>query len=478
MTVVAPMRAGTFTVSSGYGQRWGTHHNGLDYAAPVGTPIYAVADGVVVEGKDRTGVDGFGSWIWLDCQASVGRDFIYGHVVHAQIRVKRGDRVTAGQQIGVVGNEGNSTGPHLHFEVWGPPGRVGGRHEDPAAWLARHVTKQAPAPVTPAPVHYSAPLKEAPLSDQFPADLTILTANDSGIRRGAPQFIGIHTFEAPRTMTARGMAEYQQKPAAQGSYHLVVDGKAVSARENDDVYIPWAAGPTGNARGMHLSFGAYARDSRALWLAHDEQLKVAARAVAFWCKKYGIPARRINATELRNGVKGICGHDTVSAAWREVNHTDPGPNFPWDVFLHYVQAYVGGGDQAATVPVNRPAPEETDPETFDQTLSVIREQLTGQGGGSAGYPGWSQMDQRSLVDGLAVVGTTLGVPGFFIPAKSDGKGPVEYREAKVDTIRHQITGGRFTGFPGWAQLGGRTIPDAVAAIGAHLEIPGFRDTKK
>jgi len=134
--VTHPMKQGTYQVSSGYGPRWGTMHAGLDFAAPIGTPIYAAADGVVVEGKERYNVSGFGSWIWLDCQDSVGKDFIYGHVKHDGILVKAGDRVRAGQQIGVVGNEGESTGPHLHFEVWGSPGRLGGAHQDPAPYLA------------------------------------------------------------------------------------------------------------------------------------------------------------------------------------------------------------------------------------------------------------------------------------------------------------------------------------------------------
>lgn len=134
--VTHPMKQGTYTVSSGYGPRWGTFHAGLDFAAPIGTPIYAAADGVIVEGKERYNVAGFGSWIWLDCQDNVGKDFIYGHVKHDGILVRAGDRVRAGQQIGVVGNEGESTGPHLHFEVWGAPGRLGGAHQDPAPYLA------------------------------------------------------------------------------------------------------------------------------------------------------------------------------------------------------------------------------------------------------------------------------------------------------------------------------------------------------
>lgn len=151
--VTHPMKPGTYQQSSGYGPRWGTHHNGVDFAAPVGTPIYAPADGVIIEGRERKqgSVSGFGSWIWLDCQKSVGKDFIFGHVDHPGIRVKRGDRVKAGQQIGVVGNEGQSTGPHLHFEVWGPPGRLGGRHENPTPFLANATPPgAAPEKETPA----------------------------------------------------------------------------------------------------------------------------------------------------------------------------------------------------------------------------------------------------------------------------------------------------------------------------------------
>ena len=143
-----PMVEGTYRVSSGFGARWGTQHLGIDLAAPIGTPIYAVADGVVVQGRERPqgSVSGFGSWIWIDCQASVGRDFIYGHVHHPGIMVKADDRVHAGQQIGVVGNEGQSTGPHLHFEEWTAPGRIRGRAVDPAGWVASHPSPGAPAP--------------------------------------------------------------------------------------------------------------------------------------------------------------------------------------------------------------------------------------------------------------------------------------------------------------------------------------------
>lgn len=133
---------GTWSVSSGYGMRWGSMHAGLDFAAPLGTPIYAVADGTVIQGADRApgAISGFGNWVWIDHQSTLGVDTIYGHMRHATILVKQGDRVKAGDKIAEVGSEGGSTGPHLHFEVWGPPGRIGGKHMDPAPWLEHNIT--------------------------------------------------------------------------------------------------------------------------------------------------------------------------------------------------------------------------------------------------------------------------------------------------------------------------------------------------
>lgn len=138
---VQPVRG---TAGSGFGWRRNPvtqkmeHHNGTDFSVPDRTPIYAVCDGVIVEGNDRAAgtVSGFGNWIWQDSQDEHGVDVIYGHMRHKDILVRRGDRVTAGQLIGYVGSEGQSTGPHLHLELWSPPGRVGGGAMNPEPWLA------------------------------------------------------------------------------------------------------------------------------------------------------------------------------------------------------------------------------------------------------------------------------------------------------------------------------------------------------
>lgn len=112
------------TLTSDFGPRWGTHHNGLDIAAPIGTPVYAAADGVVV---DAGPASGFG--LWVRVKHDDGTTTVYGHINDYQVGV--GQRVLAGQQIATVGNRGQSTGPHLHFEVWS----ASGAKIDPSAWL-------------------------------------------------------------------------------------------------------------------------------------------------------------------------------------------------------------------------------------------------------------------------------------------------------------------------------------------------------
>ena len=126
------MREGTYTLSSGYGPRWGEFHRGLDFAAPTGTPIFAAMDGVVVEAGPASG---FGLWIVVDSNDGGPISTVYGHMY--VLAVAKGDTVRAGQRIADVGSNGYSTGPHLHFEVW-PGGRQqpGGQSVDPQRWLA------------------------------------------------------------------------------------------------------------------------------------------------------------------------------------------------------------------------------------------------------------------------------------------------------------------------------------------------------
>ncbi|WP_445168810.1 M23 family metallopeptidase [Mycolicibacterium sp. Dal123E01] len=112
--------------TSGFGYRWGALHAGVDLAAPIGTPIVAASDGVVIDAGPTAG---YGAWVKL--RHSDGTVTLYGHVNTWTVQI--GQRVFAGDQIATVGNRGNSTGPHLHFEVL----LNGTNRVDPAPWLAQ-----------------------------------------------------------------------------------------------------------------------------------------------------------------------------------------------------------------------------------------------------------------------------------------------------------------------------------------------------
>ena len=120
---VMPTR-GIFT--SGFGYRWGALHGGIDLANSIGTPIYAVSDGVVIDAGPTAG---FGMWVKL--RHADGTVTLYGHVNTTTVNI--GERVMAGDQIATIGNRGNSTGPHLHFEVL----LNGADRIDPVPWLAQ-----------------------------------------------------------------------------------------------------------------------------------------------------------------------------------------------------------------------------------------------------------------------------------------------------------------------------------------------------
>lgn len=119
--------AGTFT--SGFGTRWGEMHGGIDIAAPIGTPIRSVTRGTVTTAGPASG---FG--LWVKVRHPDGTVTVYGHM--NTITAGVGERVSAGEQIATVGSRGQSTGPHLHLEVW--PHGVRSQRVDPLAWLAAH----------------------------------------------------------------------------------------------------------------------------------------------------------------------------------------------------------------------------------------------------------------------------------------------------------------------------------------------------
>jgi murein DD-endopeptidase MepM/ murein hydrolase activator NlpD len=112
-------------LSSCFGPRWGTEHKGIDFAAPAGTQIHTVGAGTVFAA----------GWLYTGYGISVVIDHGNGYLSHyahaSKALVSPGQKVKAGQAIALEGSTGDSTGPHLHFEIH----RGMWNQVEPAKWL-------------------------------------------------------------------------------------------------------------------------------------------------------------------------------------------------------------------------------------------------------------------------------------------------------------------------------------------------------
>lgn len=120
-------------LSSGVGPRWGRQHKGIDIPAPEGTPIIASREGEITRAEYSSS---YGNVVYIDHKD--GYTSRYAHMVSLPM-VRKGQRVSAGQQIGGVGNTGHSFGNHLHFEI-----RYGDVVQDPELYVDPSNTIQAP----------------------------------------------------------------------------------------------------------------------------------------------------------------------------------------------------------------------------------------------------------------------------------------------------------------------------------------------
>lgn len=126
-TYVKPISGGR--LSSGFGGRKAptkgasTYHKGIDWATPIGTPVYASNAGTVVQAGWSSG---YGYAVYIN--HADGRQTRYGHL--SKVLVSAGQTVSQGQKIALSGNTGRSTGPHLHFEI-----RINGQAVNPLNYL-------------------------------------------------------------------------------------------------------------------------------------------------------------------------------------------------------------------------------------------------------------------------------------------------------------------------------------------------------
>lgn len=138
MPAILPIEKSKCKVVSGFGYRYHPilHyrrlHSGIDITAPSGTPIYATGDGVVrVAGRSSQGFSGYGIVALVD--HGYGFQTLYAHM--QSVKVREGQRVKRGEQIGTVGSSGMSSGNHLHYEVI-----QNGRKVDPVYFFFNDLT--------------------------------------------------------------------------------------------------------------------------------------------------------------------------------------------------------------------------------------------------------------------------------------------------------------------------------------------------
>lgn len=171
------------------------------------------------------------------------------------------------------------------------------------------------------------------------------TKMEPGLRR-AVRVIVIHAMDAPeKGDTAESVARYfETLPDSEGkkSAHVCVDNNSTvqCVWDNDVAY----AAPGANHDGIQIELAGFTSQSAAEWA--DEYstatLAEAARAAAYYCRKYRIPAVHLTNEQLRNDGRGIVGHYQVTAVYPTLGHghTDPGPGFPWTAFVGMVAAMV------------------------------------------------------------------------------------------------------------------------------------------
>lgn len=316
-----------------------TFHYGDDWEAPLGTIIVSPIDGVVIEGKDRPkgSVGGFGNWVWIRSE-EYSVDMIFGHMKHESITVRKGDKVSAGQKIAEVGSEGQSTGPHLHGEVW-----LGKAHSGANSrvsmynWLSNKINGKE-----------NNTLRRFTFNE---SDQTGTFKNKSSSRNGAkPTLFILHTQEG--NGTAQSLANYFKQ--ANVSYHYTVDNSGSLIGVIDTDRYSWSA-LDANPYSINLCFaGSRANQTRDQWLNnYGNAIDIAAQVAVRDARKYGMTIEVLGRdyNRIRATRRGIIDHSGVTNALRIGTHTDCGPNFPWDVFKDRVNFWNSEEPKVAPVPV-------------------------------------------------------------------------------------------------------------------------------
>lgn len=178
------------------------------------------------------------------------------------------------------------------------------------------------------------PFKQArwytPVPDNAPRNIRLVVVHD------------MEFYERPDSAEAIANDFATRGPDQKSSAHVCVDNNSViqCVRDRD---VAWAA-PNANHDGLHVEIPGFLSQTAEQWrdVYSVACLAFAADVASAWCVKYGLPVRRLTIAQVRDKKsKGICGHDDVTRAFKNpTGHMDPGPNFPWDLYMAMVAQFV------------------------------------------------------------------------------------------------------------------------------------------
>ncbi|MFC9769033.1 peptidoglycan DD-metalloendopeptidase family protein [Rhodococcus jostii] len=401
-----------FSLTSGFEPRWGTFHWGNDYGRDGGSggfPIFAAQAGIVTAAGPASG---FGKWITLDHPTEAGGGLtVYGHIIP---EVRAGDRVEAGQRIGHINPDQNTNGgvaPHLHFEV------------DRYVW-----SPPGPDRLDPTPWLDGARWPgDRPKEEVTGMDANVLAramGNSLPLERYAqllPAFTAALIAADCTTVNRVAMfcAQVGHESGGLRWMEEIADGSAYEGRTDLGNTAP-GDGRRYKGHGPIQITGRYNHTKVSEW-AHGRGL---------------VPTSTYfvdNPGELAGDEYGFLGVVWYWTVARNMNAlADAGD--------------INGATRAVNGGLNGLA-DRTD--RWNQCLAL----------GDALLPN----QEDTPMSAAEVKQVQDFVAGFCGPIGQDTK-----------DIRQQLTGGRDGGeYPGWPQLGGRTVVDALALIGAKLGIDGF-----
>lgn len=249
---------------------------------------------------------------------------------------------------------------------------------------------------------------------QFKADIDILTTADSGPRDVSKLiWCVIHTTENDDDTPPENVAKWQQDRNNDSSYNVLFGSSGRTVRSNDDNYCPWSAGMPANRIGIHGSAIGYASRTREHWNKFPHQLEAIAQWLAACHIEYGIPLRELTVDEVRRYTPGVTTHavywQAIGRAQGMDTRTDPGPGFPMDSVLERAKSIVASKSDPATQ-VKDNGMTESQYKELVKLLNLILDQLAGHPGRD--FPGWNQLGNRTLVNAVGAIGAALEVKGM------------------------------------------------------------------